>query len=323
MTKLPQFDESAYYFYRKWELIDKIQPTNVSVCEESDGGGKSALLTKDVLVNVGHGKEYCDAGLIAFSKTCFRDAKGRPLSIFIGTCDAFYDPAFNKTDVINFLIHELHHSIGFDLESFLFFPKANCGNSSCVGYYSRLGVSNPLFMGTKARDYLRDFFNCTEIRGAELSQGSHLADRIFDEQLMRSIYIPGYSHIVDSKLVDFMMEASGWYRLRDVGKDSKFLYKIGCDGVYEDCKRYYKLSKDQRFYCFTNEVPCNVQKYSSPLKNPRFKNKYLGGYSAQEYCPITANYWNNQNTFKPVSYEKPKAVWEVYPPLVWLLKTFF
>ena len=279
---------------------------------------------------------HCEETTYAYEVTCDRLPNGRPINTYIALCPNFFK--FDDKDEIEYfgtlkrkqfviLIHETYHALGFDRESFLRFPQEHQTSGVFYGYLALQGGSCLLrtydrkyginsFICDKATKYMRDFFDCDEIKHVELDAGgSHLSERLHHDDIMSGhidtmLKAP---KVLDSELTLKILEDSGWYTLLGNTQRPTFGKGKGCDFVNLNCYKYFEKTQDQDFYCFTlSSEECNFVIYSKDFEKniPRmfryFKQKHLSskqivglsegdyfvsGYVESEFCPIRKGYW--------------------------------
>lgn len=258
----------------------------------------------DLKVYIDTATQYCEDDTLAYEITCDRLDDGRPLNTYIGICEAFFN--YDRNTQYKILLHEFFHAVGFDKESFEYYPKykfAGYLQKGCLSSTNYRGYKIDTFIGPEAVDYVRDFFKCPSLYHVELD-GSHLSPRLFHDQLMTPNLDTrvGVEKVSDSKLVFKMLEDSKWYGLSNYfySANGKFGYHKGCNFVKMNCKDYFLEYRDEDFFCFSSAQKCAVFQYSSniPKGFRYFKNHdRWGGYKNMEYCPIRKNYWNLNQSY--------------------------
>ena len=140
------------------------------------------------------------------------------------------------------LLHLITHILGFDYESFEYFP-GGLGSTVKTALDSR-GINRTYIITPKVKQLIKKYYNCDEDLGLELENQddiselnhthSHWEARILLGEYMNSIiYKP---EVVISEFTLALLEDSGWYKINYyTGGLMRFGKNKGCSFLTNDC----------------------------------------------------------------------------------------
>lgn len=232
-------------------------------------------------------------------------------------------------------VHEIGHALGFSSDLIGSWrhredgrprtPRDACGKvarTMIAGIWVRLpsastlklsggstGVLTATVVTPTVRRVTRDFFNCSELDGAELENqpstgalwGSHWEQRIFSTETMAAVQSIGrYGEHLSALTLAFFHD-SGWYTAAfnsSAVTVPRWGLKQGCRFAQEACIRYGAAIAEP--FCTVRGAVgctadhsaiarCNLRTHSSPIQTSRFRyfaDPRYGGSPKTDYCPF-------------------------------------
>ena len=237
--------------------------------------------------------------VLAFASACQIDFNtNRPIAGVINFSPASY---FNVTERmrIGVALHELTHILGFNSD---FFSTLNATVNGSV----RNGTPVRYILTPNVLQYVREFFNCPTLVGAELenqggngTQWNHWEKRLFQEEYMTGTLSPNpiFSNLTLALLSDF-----GFYVVDNsapiVALETKnpFGEGLGCSFAIDTCNTWKDpllsiCSSSQQTGCSyegSAKGVCTFQTYSTLIPNyfRYFLNPQQGGLELPDFCPM-------------------------------------
>lgn len=222
-----------------------------------NGGVQGADL---VLYLTANNTKDCRAGALAYTLPCMTDlVTGRPIAAGINICPLSQRSSPRR--LLNTLVHEMVHSLGFSGQLFpLYYDSATWNpykkSDQVAVEYEPRNQSQPaqMFITFPAMKKLaQEHYGCTSLPGAPADVGSfasHFKQRVMGHELM----MPATSEDGATKQITpftlTLLDSTGWYETRhDLAQPATFGKNAGCSLVTETCSAFMAQNPLQNYYC--------------------------------------------------------------------------
>ena len=214
------------------------------------------------------------------------------------------------------LLHEFIHILGFNANSFQYFPG---GLERTIQTVIKRGISRNYIITPKVVEKARQYFGCNQVIGIELEDqeqysntsslniSSHWDARILLGEIMNLQQY--YPEVVMSDFTLALLEDSGWYKVNYyTGGLMRFGKNKGCEFLDNDCLTGGKTDFKNEFFDYPedNDNPscssgrlsrtyCETKTYST-FTNPIYERSgFIGGkVENADYCPVFVNDANDE-----------------------------
>ena len=209
----------------------------------------------------------------------------------------------------NLLFHEISHVLAFHP---YFFTNLNLIFTKTINGQQYTYINSP-----KVLEQAKIHFGCDDLKGIQLENdgGEGTAGSHWDSRYMLGDYMiaSDYSDIVLSDISLALFEDTGFYKVNKyTGGLFRFGKNQGCSFFEKKClynqgkntmfTNDFCIEKDQSF-CSSSHISkghCYITKYSSIEERFRyFGDKYTGGLSYSDYCPVSYTSTSDNNYYFP------------------------
>lgn len=222
-----------------------------------NGGVKGYDLVMFVTAN---STKDCKQGALAYTLPCLTDmVTGRPTAAGMNVCPLSQRSSPHR--LLNTLVHEMVHGLGFSGQLFPLYYDARTWNpykkaDQVAIEFDSINGSSPssIYIAFPAMKKLaQEYYACPSLPGAPADVGSfasHFKQRVMGHELM----MPATSEDGQRKEVtEFtltLLESTGWYKANmELAQPSVFGKGAGCDLLKDSCDAYTRRNPAQNFYC--------------------------------------------------------------------------
>ena len=249
--------------------------------------------------------EDLDEEVLAQAWTCLSlKSNNRPLAGVVEISPDFSLIKYDTTYYMKYLLlHEISHVLGFSSSYFeeLRMVYTETKNNEIKSY-----LKSPLVI-----ERAKLHFNCDNIKGVQLENqgGSGSAGSHWEARYMLGDYMisTDYPEMTISDITLAYFEDTGYYKVNYyTGGLFRFGKNAGCNFLESDCVTNSGqttlfpnefCTEPEAFFCGSSHISrgeCYIVKYNTIIESKfrHYNNRYTGGFSPADYCPVSYNYYD-------------------------------